>query len=217
MRIAILAESPADATAIHAIVDATLGITTEYQAVPYRLDGFSSVQRNLSSVIRWIHYQQTADALVVVVDSDESPIDLNHGQSRGRILRSQVANVVATLSPVRETVPLVRTAVAVAVPAIEAWLAFGADSRATEAGWLIAFNGGTRSHNEIRRLKNIVYGTERPALAIETRIMRERIERLITEGQLEALTKSFPNGLGSFVAELRAWELPAEEAGPLTS
>lgn len=208
MRIAILAESPADAAAIHAVVDATLGIPTEYQTVPYRLDGFASVQRNLSSVIRWVHYQQTADALVVVVDADESPIDPNHKHSRGRILRSQVAKVVAQLSPLGEDMPDLRTAVAIPAPAIEAWLAFGIDSQATEAGWQVAFERGVRSHHEIRRLKTIVYGTDRPALADQIRAMRERIDHLIAEGQLDALAQSFPSGLGSFVAELRAWDLP---------
>jgi hypothetical protein len=79
MKVAILCESPADEAAIRILVTGVLGEPA--QAVEGRhlaARGWQSVVNLLPTVVRALHYQSDAEALVVVVDSDASPL---HGET----------------------------------------------------------------------------------------------------------------------------------------
>jgi hypothetical protein len=75
MRVAILSESEYDERAVRILIEGILGSSTETVPVkPVARDGWSSVRIILPAVIRHLHYNTDAEALVVVVDSDDFPV-----------------------------------------------------------------------------------------------------------------------------------------------
>jgi hypothetical protein len=75
MKLTVFSESPADDAAVRIIVDALLGIQTQSIALPtLRTRNWPSVHDDLPFVLKHLHYQTDAEAFVVVVDSDNSPI-----------------------------------------------------------------------------------------------------------------------------------------------
>lgn len=213
MKVAILSESPADEEAMRVLLEALLGSRIEIVPRRARPGGWNSVMAAIPPTVKELHYRRTAAALVVVLDSDNSPIHRpDHQQSQGyfdpkcRLCQTQAAisSVLSTLTPVPGALPL-DTAVAVAVPAIEAWYQCGLDPSCTEAGWTMRQNDGKSATAEILRLKRAVYGTDRPGLHLLTQKAVENAERLA--GILGLLEQSFPNTFGHFAAEVRSWRV----------
>ena len=143
MKIALFSESPADEAALRVLVGYVLG--TPYEVVPpsLRSRGWPSVEQLLPAVVRHLHFNTDADGLVVVVDSDDSPVHAAAHEAPGfhhpfcRICRLRAAfrRTVRHLPPARGRERVLR-AVGVAVPALEAWLLCGRDPTVSEAAWV---------------------------------------------------------------------------------
>jgi hypothetical protein len=210
MKLAVFSESPADEAAIRILTDGLLGRPTEPADLPsLRTRGWPSVRNVLPTVIKHLHYGFYADALVVVVDSDLSPVHLpEHDlarvapeQCRLCQLRKVVNETLPILRPVKNRAPL-RVGLGLAVPSLEAWLRCGHDPHVTEAAWIVALQSQQFPY-DVRRLKEAVYGIDSPDLALETECMTREASRLAQE--LSALGKSFPNGFGGLASAVGGW------------
>lgn len=209
MKIAVLSESPADEAAIRILVAGILGRQT--QIVPFpplRTRGLSGVFHSLPPVLKYLYYRTDADALVTVVDSDDSPVHVDlHEQPGGAdeqcrlcSLPRIIQQVQSELSPIPDR-PFLKTAVGLAVPAMEAWYQHGVDSHVTEATWIMELHGKVYPYTR-KSLKQAVYETERPSLDLATRRAIEEAQRLVRDlGRLEQL---FP-GFQFLARDIRSW------------
>ncbi|MGD2108714.1 MAG: hypothetical protein PVI86_04920 [Phycisphaerae bacterium] len=210
MKVAILSESAADEAALRVLIDGILKVSTEPVA-PLRLRsrGWPSVRDILPSVLKHLHYQTDAEALVVVVDSDNSPIhsaehDAPNGQEgdcRLCQIRSLVQETLSRVKAVPNRQPL-KTAIGLAAPCIEAWYCCG-DADASEAAWARQLETGTNLRQRRLELKRKVYGTDRPSAELETRCAVEQAKRLVQD--LPQLERQFPNGFGPLARDVRGW------------
>jgi len=211
MRVAILSESPADEAAVRILVEAILGTATEPVDPPLRLrpHGWPSVLQMLPSAVKHLHYQAAADALVVVVDSNDSPVrspqdpGATEGQEPCRLVELQkaLADTRRRLRPVPQREP-VKAAIGLAVPAIEAWLLCGADPNVSETAWVLGLSEGRLPYSR-NDLKKRVYGTDRPGLPLETDRAVEEARRIAQD--IALLESKFPIGFGALAGDLRAW------------
>jgi len=210
MNVAVLSESPADEAAVKILVEGILSQETTAVAPPrLRTRGWPSVLHILPTVIRHLHYQTDAEALTVVVDGNGSPLHEqghdppNKPDERCRLcqLRQVASKVTEQLSPVHGQ-SLLKTAIGVAYPAIEAWFRCGKNPHMNEATWSNSLQSGEYGFTT-SSLKKEVYGTNRPSLEIETKHAIEEATRLVEN--LEAFENSFPNGFGSLAIDVRQW------------
>lgn len=204
MKIAVLAESLADRRAIEVLASAILDREIEFEAIQPRSGGFHAVVSAIGPTLRSLHYRRLADGLIVVVDSDNTPVDPQDADGRVQRIQNGIAQVQANLTSMPDFDPI-KTAVGVAAPSLEAWLLFGIDNQCTETSWIVRMNEGQLSATEIRRLKEKLYGTDRPDLVLETERMVGRSTDLIREDRLEALAQAFPYGFGQLLNDLRGW------------
>ena len=207
MKVAILSESPADEAALRVLVATVLGKEPAFVAHGLRARGWPSVAQILPSVIRHLHFNTDCDALVVVVDSDDSVVHGPehdrpghfHPQCRMCQLRSVFRQTTRHLPPSHGRARLLR-GVGIAVPAIEAWYLCGRDPTVSEAAWV---EGQGRGWLPYRRseLKLRVYGTDRPTLPLEVRRAVEEVRR---QHDLRLLENEFP-GFAALALDLRQW------------
>ncbi|MDW8309414.1 MAG: hypothetical protein RMK20_08580 [Verrucomicrobiales bacterium] len=215
MKVAFLSESVADEAALKILTDALLGKPTE--TIPHaglRHRGWPSIPKLLPAVLRQLHYHTEAEGLVLVVDSNCTPVhspehesgDTHPTTCRLCQLRRIAANTLRNVRP-RPHAPPLQLALGLAVPAIEAWLLCGKDPHVTEAAWINALESGSSNQPYSKAsLKQRLYGTSRPSLALEIETMTRAAHRLAQNlGLLENL---FPNGFGSFARDLRSWTAP---------
>ena len=135
MKIAVLSESPADEAAVHILVGAILNVQIESVALPpIRTRGWPLSKALLSNSLKHLYYHTDADALVVVVDSDSSPIhDQLHERPDSTIEKCRVCFLQAVIAHTQKYCRVIegrnriKTAVGLAVPAIEAWYLCGTD------------------------------------------------------------------------------------------
>jgi hypothetical protein len=210
MKVAVLSESPADEAAVRILVDSILGRQT--QPIPYfqpRSRGWPSVLNILPSVLMHLHYRSEAEALVVVVDSDDSPLHQDtHEQPGGAELQCRlcglseaIARVQRQLSPISGR-SAIKTAISIATPALEAWYQCGRDPHASEGDWMRGVQ--SRPGSPIRkRLKRDVYGTERPPDDLARKRAAEEAQRLVQN--LTLLETLFPIGFGVLARDVRGW------------
>ena len=210
MKVAIVSESPADEAAIKFLVDAIVGHATELVVAPrLRPNGWPHVLSLLPNIVKYLHYFTDVDGLVVVVDSDDSPVhDDSHEASevlnpncRLCLLRATLGLSLGRVSPVMRRV-VIKTALGVAVPSIEAWYRCGIDPRVNESAWSRRLRGQNVDYDR-RSLKNDAYGSHQPSLVMETKAAVEAAKRLTSN--LEELEQLFPNGFGSLLRDLRRW------------
>jgi hypothetical protein len=211
MKIAVLSESSADEAAIRILVD---GIRQQ-PAEPVALDrfrarrGWQTVLSILPAVLKHLHYQTDAEALVVVLDSDRSPVHVpDHEKAGGAdrkcrlcCLQERAQQTQADLRPVAGR-SSIHVAIGLAVPTLEAWYRCGHDPHVTEAVWIQALQTGKYPYDS-NRLKQDVYGTDRPSLQLETQRMIEEATRLAQN--LIELERWFPNGFGALARVVRGW------------
>lgn len=223
MKLAILSESPGDEAALHVLVGYVLGGPFTLVAPTLRARGWPSVEQVLPPILRHLHFNTEADGLVVVVDSDDSPVHTaahevpgyHHPHCRICRLRAVFRRTLKNL-PSRQPQPAsaardqskvqprVLRAVGVAVPAIEAWLLCGRESSVTENSWLTGQETGVQPYSR-KDLKWRVYGTERPSLPWEIKRAVEEVSR--HRGDVRRLEHDFPNGFGALARDLRSWQL----------
>jgi hypothetical protein len=209
MKVVVLSESSADEAAIRILVNGILGRETEDVAsLPLRSRGWPSIIRVLPTVIKFLHYQTDAEALVVSADSDDSPIHRSsHEQAENeepgcRLCQLRKVFAETKLSDVAGRSEL-KSAVGLAVPAIEAWYLCGVDPHVSEAAWARKLQQGERITYTRNTLKKSVYGTERPTIEIMKRHATTAATHLVND--LSGIERLFPEGFGSFVNDVRNW------------
>jgi hypothetical protein len=209
MRVTILSESPADEAAVQILVEAVMGRQVEWIAPrSRRAGGIHGVLAVLPSVLKELHYQRTADALVVVIDSNGSPVHTGAlgvpcgagEECRLCRARSLIERILQSLKPFPSG-PIV-TAVGLAVPAIEAWYLCGKDPSVSENAWVQGLREKRPPYTR-PGLKKTVYGNDRPGLTLETARAVEEMLRVAAD--IEHLHRKFPVGFGSLLQDLRAW------------
>ena len=163
MKIAVVSESPTDEAAIKILIDAIAGSESELASLRARPGGWSNIFRDLSRIINILHYNQPdVEAMVVVMDSDDSPPhqqshdqpDSEHSECRLCQARSIVRAVMAETKTLPNRVGL-KTAIGLAVPAIEAWYRCGVDAHVNEVAWS-------------RKLRGEDVGYDRASLKLDT-------------------------------------------------
>ena len=210
MTVAIYSESPADEAALRIIVDAALVQATK-SAVHERIRpyGWTSVVGGLPTIIRHLHFNRPdVDGLIVVVDSDKSPVHEPSHEVAGDMagcrlcdLRRAVDAVTRHLTPLPQRRPL-RIALGVAAPALEAWLRARQDVHISELAWARALASGQFQFST-QSLKRDLYGTDRPSLTLETERMVAAAQEIATD--LALLERRFPAGFGALITSLRSW------------
>lgn len=210
MKVAYFAESSADQTALTILTEAILGKATEpVTHAGLRHRGWPAVRTALPAVLKQLHYHTDAEGFVFIVDSNGAQPHLpsheppNAPEPKCRLceLRRIAGQALQQAQPRPHQAPL-KIALGLAVPAIEAWLLCGPNSRANEATWINALREG-REPSTRAELKNDLYGTSRPSLDDETRAMKAAATRLA--GDLDHLERQFPHGFGALSAALRLW------------
>ena len=144
------------------------------------------------------------------MDTNGSPLqgepDSEHTSAKDspRLFRlaEQVQTVQRSLKPVPGKEPL-RISLGVAAPSVEAWYQCGIDPTATEAAWMRELDAGAQAPARIRSLKRAVYGTDIPALDLETTRPTEQAHRLADD--LSSLERHFPHGFGALAESVRSW------------
>lgn len=209
MKVVVLSESSADEAAIRILVNGILGRETEdVPSLPLRSRGWPSVIRVLPTVIKFLHYQTDAEALVVIADSDDSPV---HRSSHDQVGKEEAGCRLCQLRKVVKETKLcavagrneMKVAIGLAVPAIEAWYLCGIDPHVSEAAWARKLQQGERITYTRSTLKKSVYGTERPTIEIMKRHATTAATRLVSD--LSGIGRLFPEGFGSFVNDVRNW------------
>lgn len=209
LRVALLSESPADEAALRMLVGFVVG---PFQVVPpsLRARGWPSVEQVLPPILRHLHFQTDADALVVVVDSDDSVVHdeaheapgYHHPGCRLCRLRAVFRRTIRHLPPAHGRARVLR-GIGLAVPAIEAWLLCGREPEVTEAAWRTGQETGRAPYSRAE-LKVRVYGTDRPGLPWQTRRALEEVSR--HRGDIRRLENDFPHGFGALARDLREWK-----------
>jgi hypothetical protein len=219
MKVCIFSESSADEAGIQVLVEAILGEKVDVVANPrLRSRGWRPVFSLLPTVLKHMHYHSDAEAAVVVVDSDLTPVhDPSHDEPGGHndecrlcCLRRVVEHTRAQLRPINHR-PALRIAVGMTVPAIEAWYLCGRDPHVTEAAWIVGLNNKRKYPYTKIKLKEDVYGTSRPSLELETECATREATRVAR--RLDLLETAFPNGFGSLARDVRNWHSPAGLSG----
>ncbi|MDQ3129906.1 MAG: hypothetical protein M3Q99_03980 [Acidobacteriota bacterium] len=183
MKIAFFSESVADESALRILVVGILNEEIEQTNLPNRLQYRSSTQldRDLSAVIKAVDYNSDADALVVVSDSDDSPVHtIEHEENRiekCRLcqLRKAVADTLSVLRPVAGK-DIIKVAVGVPVPAIEAWYLFGRNPQLFEATWMRQQNGEKIDYDR-KKIKRRNLWHESPVIRIGNKTRSYRIRK----------------------------------------
>lgn len=213
-KVAFLSESPADEAAVRVVVEGVLGEPVEPLRPALRARGWPSVSQVLPGVLWWLRRVPEAFGLVVVVDSDDSPLhrrehdgnETNHPDCRLCLLRRIVRRTLHTRDPrsAQRSAPL-RLAIGLAVPAIEAWYLSGqpAGEAVTETAWHDGLASGRLPYTR-RELKQRVYGTMRPALAAETVRAVAAMRRM--RGDFRRLENDFAGGFGALLRDLKEWK-----------
>ncbi len=211
MKVAFLSESPSDEAALHVLVEGVLGNRVEAVRPSLRARGWPNVIQVLPGVISHLQLRSDADALVVVVDSDDTLLhQVDHLE---RIERTYSCRLCQLFDVAEKTLRRVvkkserepiRLALGLAVPALEAWYLAGKDSEVSEYAWQRIQEG--RAHDYDRKeLKRRVYQTIRPMLSQQTARAIEETTRL-KRGQLRVLEELFPLGFGTLVRMVRQWK-----------
>lgn len=210
MKVAVFSESPADESAIRILTNAILGVQTQDAPLcGLRKRGYTGVIGTLPAVVNQLYYRTDAEGLIVVTDSDDSPVhepahDAPGGaDSACRLceLRRIIHVEVSRLRPMQGRSTL-KTAVGLAVPAIEAWLHPFVGTKVGEASWSRALQSGQRPYDR-RSLKQDLYGATRVPLTVEIQVMNDSAKRAAQS--LTTLESWFPNGFGALCHALRAW------------
>lgn len=215
MNVAFLSESAADEAAVRLLVEAVLGQPIEPVPLRHRARGWNAIPGTIAAAVPAIYYSGSAEGLVVVLDSNSSPIHrgapgvlCEDGHCRLCMARRDLALAVGKLGPVPHRGPL-RTAVGLAVPAIEAWYLCGNDPNVSESAWKQGLAEGRTPYTR-NQLKQRAYGTDRPSLALETECATREAQRIALD--LDLLAKKFPIGFGALRSDLGKWSAPKTDA-----
>jgi hypothetical protein len=197
MKIALLSESPADEAALRVLVGALSHPTPEFVEAGLRARGWPNVAQVMPAVLRHLHFNTDADALAVVVDSDDSVVHTANHNAPGYFhphcrmcqLRAVYRQTTKRYPPAHGRGRVLRV-IGIAVPAVEAWYLCGRDSRVSEEAWVRGQETGRPPYSRAE-LKWRVYGTDRPSLPQETACAVREVQRLSRD--LRRLENDFPS------------------------
>lgn len=202
MKLGIISESDADEAALGILIPVIVGVPVEIiPRVWPPPGGWSSALAALSTAMNHLYYRTDADALVVVIDSDDTPIHTteheppNQASQKCRACQflENIDRLKSNLARRPVEKPFV-VAVGLAVPAIESWYLCGVDVHATEAHFARELQALGQMRQLRNNLKKAAYGTDRPSLALEKTKAIEHATRL--SRSLEFLRQNFPEGFG---------------------
>ncbi len=212
MKIAFFSESKADEAALKILVSGILEEEIEESNLPNTIPRRSSSHLDglLSAIIQGVYYWTDADALVVVSDSDDTQVHTNEHEDKSndkcRVcnLRKAVESSLKKLQRI-EGKEILKVAIGVPVPAIEAWYLFGINPHVSSVYWLRSQKGEIIQYDR-KRLKQQVYGTDKPSLKKETECAVKESTRIVENRLLDNLENSFPKGFGEMANEIRNWK-----------
>jgi hypothetical protein len=118
-------------------------------------------------------------------------------------LQREVDDTCKSLKPIPAR-PMLKVAIGIAVPAIEAWYRCGVDLDARESNWQ-ADELRQRSYSIKVDLKKRAYGTAR-TFEQQRKIAASEARRLSED--LETLESRFPMGFGMLAKSIRDWKQP---------
>jgi len=207
MKIAFFSESSADEASLKIFVAGILGKEIEPISLPNKIIQRSSsgVDKYLPNVLRAVYYWTDAEALVVVSDSDDTPVHIAEHETRENLscrLCQLRRAVTETLSKIKDEKTF-RVAIGVPVPAIEAWYLCLANPHVGEASWIRKQNGEKINYDR-KSLKLELYGNNRPPIEILTKKAIEAAQELVNN--FEHFERLFPSGFGSLINEVRSWK-----------
>ncbi len=210
MKIGFYCESPADQAALAVFTEGILGEPPEPINRDLEARSVPAFFTALGGVFRGVHYNSDAEGLIIVVDCDDTEMHvpdhdkLAEGGESCRLC--QVSKILAQTRKHLRARPSrgeLRVAIGVALPAIEAWYLVGREHQVGEAAWRAGLAANrlpfTRS-----KLKELVYGTARPSLELETERATKEAQRIINN--INALETAFPVGFGQMASEIRSWK-----------
>lgn len=220
MMVGHYSESIADQAALAVFTEGILGETLEPMDMDLAATGVTDVLGTLSTVIRAIHFNSSAEALVVVLDGDDTELhELAHEAPGGASLRCRlcelrkiVLNTRSRLKP-RPGKSELKIALGLAIPAIEAWYLVGNNHQVGEAAWRVG-QANRKPPFTRPKLKELVYGTTRPSVEIETECGVREARRII--GSLNSIETAFPIGFGLMAKEIRSWKNPPQTPPTIT-
>ncbi|HRH40731.1 MAG TPA: hypothetical protein PKY82_03735 [Pyrinomonadaceae bacterium] len=212
MKIAFFSESVADESALKILVSGILEEEIEDTNLPNNLiyRSCTHLDRDLPAVISAVYYNSNAEALVVASDSDDTPVHINEHENKENEkcrlckLRKTIEKSLSKLQAF-EGKDLLKVAIGVPVPAIEAWYLFGINPQVSSNYWF-RFQNGEKIRYDRKKLKEQVYGTTRPSLELETKRAVEETIRIVENELLEGLEINFPQGFGKMADEIRLWK-----------
>lgn len=151
MKVTIFSESSDDEAVLRILIEESLGENIE--EVPRRNQlrsrGFSSVLAESPVVIKSAYYQTESEAVIIVCDSDDEPVHNSKHEEEGNeeapkcrlcSLKRKVAETLAALKPLPHR-QMIKVAIGVAVPSIEAWYLCGGKLAVGEETWIRKLNG----------------------------------------------------------------------------
>lgn len=214
LRLALLGESQVDEAALAILVEGILGKPFNQVQPGLRARGWPSVIQILPAIARHLHFNTDADALVILVDADDTEPHGSHHERPGYFHpRCRLCQLRAVFRRATRHLPLkhgrerMLRAVGLAVPSAEAWYLCGKDDTVGEAAWVEGRVTGRAPYTR-RELKARVYGTERPNLAQAVAGATLAAKRHARDPR--RLEHDFP-GFAALATDLRSWELkPAE-------
>ena len=206
MTLAVLSESSADEAALRVLVRPLILDSAPPESIQLRARGWPSVLKTLPASIKHLHYRTTADALIVVCDSDDSIPHGGHGGApvegcRMCALRAVAERELQHLVDIPSRAML-KVAVGTSMPAIEAWYLCGVDATVTEAAWINGRASGNPPYTRLQ-LKQRAYGTPIPQLDQQRAVAESHALRLSAD--LRLLDTWFPNGCGTMLDVIRGW------------
>jgi hypothetical protein len=210
MKIVFFGESSADQAALMVFTEGILGEPPKVIDMGLEGHGVTGVLNALPGVFRGVYYNSDAEGLVVTVDGDDTEMhDPDHDKlaEGGESCRlCQVRKIIAQARKHLKARPSgggLKVAVGVAVPAIEAWYLVGKEHQVGEAAWRAGLAVNRLPFNR-PKLKEMVYGTARPSLELETECAIKEAQRIINN--VKAIETAFPIGFGLMAAEIRSWK-----------
>jgi len=208
VNIAVLSESSADEAAVRTLLAPLTPPAGAIEQLPQLRSrgGWTNVLSTLPGIVKALHYHSAADALVVVLDSDDTtPHGLHDENGPAGCRLCAVSSLLARELAALRDVPgrdRLKTAVGLAMPAIEAWYLCGVNATVTEAAWINGLANGQPPYNR-DQLKRWVYGTPIPLLDRQRDMAVAQATRLSAD--LPLLDKWFPQGCGTMLDAVRGW------------
>jgi hypothetical protein len=202
MKLGILAESPNDEAAIRSICESILQCPIEIIPRTSRSGGITTLTAALPVVIREFQFSSDALGLIVLADSNHTSLIPDSPKNRREQLLSTAERTLRGFSQGTGRARL-RVTVAIAAPAIEAWLLSPRRDDINEAAWEKGIASNDYPYSK-QQLKVWLHGAERGEAGPRLQTILTAAAKAAT--QITKLRAQFPNGFGKFHDDLLSWK-----------